>query len=158
MEKKFNFVSNVLKILLLAVFIFSATLYFMKTPGCRFLFRFESVDKGKSSLEYRILPHRKGDEAISLYVDELLLGPKTERARPIFSLGTESKFCFLREKTLFVNLSGELLYRTGNAGEIMDGIELFKKNIFKSFPKVKSVEIFIDGKKILDNFPTFSED
>ncbi|MDE6069090.1 MAG: GerMN domain-containing protein, partial [Treponemataceae bacterium] len=114
--------------------------------------------KGKSSLEYRILPHRKGDEAISLYVDELILGPKTERARPIFSLGTESKFCFLREKTLFVNLSGELLYRTGNAGEIMDGIELFKKNIFKSFPKVKSVEIFIDGKKILDNFPTFSED
>ena len=57
-----------------------------------------------------------------------------------------------------MNLSGELLYRTGNAGEIMDGIELFKKNIFKSFPKVKSVEIFIDGKKILDNFPTFSED
>ena len=149
MEKKFNFVSNVLKILLLAVFIFSATLYFMKTPGRRFLFRFESVDKGKSSLEYRILPHRKGDDAISLYVDELLLGPKTERARPIFSLGTESKFCFLREKTLF---------GTGNAGEIMDGIELFKKNIFKSFPKVKSVEIFIDGKKILDNFPTFSED
>lgn len=157
MEKKFDFVSTILKILLLAVFVFSATLYFVKTPGRRFLFRFESVDKGKSSLEYRILPHRKGDDAISLYVDELLLGPKTERARPIFSPGTESEFCFLREKTLFVNLSGELLYRTGNAGEIMAGIELFKKNILKSFPKVKSVEIFIDGKEMLSHFPTFSE-
>lgn len=157
MEKKSDFVSRVLKILLLAAFVFSATMYFVKTPGRRFLFRFESVDKKKSSLEYRILPHRKGDEAISLYVDELLLGPKTERARPIFSPGTKCTFCFLREKTLFVNVSGELLYRTGNAGDIMAGIELFKKNIFKSFPTVKSVEIFIDGKELVERRPTVSK-
>lgn len=157
MEKKFDFVSTVLKILLFVTFAFSATIYFIKTPGRRYLFRFESVDKGKSSLEYRILPHKKGDAAISLYVNELLLGPKTERARPVFSPGTKSKFCFLRGKTLFVNLSGELLYKTGNAGEIMAGIELFKKNIFESFPKVKSVEIFIDGKEMVGYFPTFSK-
>lgn len=148
MKNKFNLVSKILQVLLVVAFVFSAVEYFSKIHGRRFLFRFESVDAKKTSLEYRILPHKKGSEAISLYVDEILLGPKTERARPIFSPGTKSKFCFLRGKTLFVNLSGELLYQTGNAGDIMRGIELFKKNIFKTFPQVKSVEIFIDGKQI----------
>ena len=94
------------------------------------------------------MPRRKGGEKTALYVEELLLGPKTERARPIFSPGTKVEFCFERDKVLYVGLSSALLEKTGNASEIMDGIELFKKNVRAAFPRLKKVEIYI-GKKAL---------
>lgn len=149
MEKKCDFVSFVLLVALFVAFAFSATVYFVKSPGKRYVFRFESVDDGKTAIESRFLPAKKGEERIALYVDELLLGAKTERSRPIFSPGTKAKLCFLRDKTLYIDLTSELLYQDGNAGDIMESIELFKRNIFKNFHSVKKIELFIDGKNIL---------
>lgn len=149
MEKKIDFVSLVLLIALFAAFVFSAAAYFVKSPGKRYVFRFESVDEGKTAIESRFLPAKKGEDKIALYVDELLLGAKTERSRPIFSPGTKARLCLLRDKTLYIDLTSDLLYQDGNSGEIMDSIALFKRNIFKNFHSVKNIELFIDGKNIL---------
>ena len=74
------------------IFLFSAAAYFIKTPGSRYVFRFQSVDSGRANVEWRLLPRRKGSQKTALYVEELLLGPKTERARPVFSPGTRATF------------------------------------------------------------------
>ncbi len=129
-----------------ASFVFSLIVYAAKTSGRRYSFRFQSVDSGKANVEWRLLPRRRGAEKISLYVEELLLGPKTERARRVFSPGTKMTFCFERSNVLYVNLSPELLEKTGNASEILYGIELFKKNVRSAFPRIKQVEIYIDKK------------
>ncbi len=131
------------------IFLFSAAAYFIKTPGSRYVFRFQSVDSGRANVEWRLLPRRKGSQKPALYVEELLLGPKTERARPVFSPGTRATFCFERDRVLYVNLTRDLLERSGNASEIMEGMELFKKNVRAAFPRLKQVEIYIDKRGLV---------
>ena len=132
------------------VFILSMALYLIKTPGVRRAFRFQSVDSGRNNVEWRLLARRKRADKAALYVEELLLGPKTERSRPLFSPGTKAEFCFERGKTLYVGLSADLLEKSGNASEIMEGIELFKLNVRKAFPRYKQVEIYIDKKGLFE--------
>lgn len=142
---------EILAAVLALSFVFSFAVYLVKTPAIRYSFRFQSVDSGRNNIEWRLLPFRKGQRKVQLYVEELLLGPKTERGRPIFSPGTRVDFCFSRDKTLYVGLTPALLEKTGNASEIMDGIEIFKKNIRSAFPKFKQIEIYIDKKGLLEN-------
>lgn len=137
---------------LAAVFLLSLILYLAQSRGSRYTFRFQSVDSGRNNVEWRLLPARKGAQKAALYVDELLLGPKTERSRPIFSPGTKATFCFERGKTLYVNLTPDLLVKSGNASEIMEGLEIFKMNIKRTFPKYKQVEIYIDNKGLYKEF------
>lgn len=144
-EKKTLFIA----IIAAALFALSLGLYAAALPGRRHVLRFQSVDSGKNNVEWRLLPRKSGGERVSLYVDELLLGPKTERSRPLFSPGTKARFCFVRGRTLYVNLTPALLEKTGNASEIMYGIELFKKNIRRTFPGIKEIEIYIDNRSIL---------
>ena len=118
-------------------------------PGKRYSFRFQSVDSGRNNVEWRFLPRRKRAARPALYIDELLLGPKTERSKPVFSPGTKATFCFERGRTLYVNLTSDLLVQSGNASDIMEGLEIFKMNIKRTFPKYKQVEIYIDKRGIL---------
>ena len=148
LTQKFSKTQKILAAAIGAAFLFSLAAYLIQTRGSRYVFRFQSVDSGRANVEWRFLPRRKGGEKPALYVEELLLGPKTERARPIFSPGTKVEFCFERDKVLYVGLSSALLEKTGNASEIMEGIELFKKNVRAAFPRLKKVEIYI-GKKTL---------
>ena len=140
---------EILAAALAIAFVFSLAAYLAKTPKIRYSFRFQSVDSGRNNIEWRLLPYRKGSQKTVLYVEELLLGPKTERSRPIFSPGTRVDFCFGRDKVLYVGLTPALLEKTGNASEIMAGIELFKKNIRSAFPKYKQIEIYIDKKGLI---------
>ena len=133
-----------------AAFLFSLAVFQAKTPGRRYVFRFQSVDSGRNNIEWRFLKKIKGSQKQALYVDELLLGPRTERSRPLFSPGTKAEFCFERGRVLYVCLTSSSLEKTGNASEIMDGIALFKKNVNAAFPMLKKIEIYIDGKGILE--------
>ncbi|MBQ9626250.1 MAG: GerMN domain-containing protein [Treponema sp.] len=135
-----------------AIFLISLIVFLAKTHGSRYIFRFQSVDSGRNNVEWRLLPSRRGAKKVSLYVDELLLGPQNERSRPIFSPGTKAIFCFERGKTLYVNLTSDLLVKGGNASDIMEGIEIFKMNIKRTFPKYKQVEIYIENKGLYKEF------
>ena len=135
-----------------AVFLISLVAFLANSRGKRYTFRFQSVDSGRNNVEWRLLPGRRGAKKVSLYVDELLLGPKTERSRPIFSPGTKATFCFERGKTLYINLTPDLLVKSGNASEIMEGLEIFKMNIKRTFPKYRQVEIYIENKGLYKEF------
>jgi hypothetical protein len=46
---------------------------------------------------------------------------------------------------LYLNLSADIINMGQNVIQIKDGMELLKKNVYKNFPDIKEVRIFVDG-------------
>ncbi len=135
-------------IMLLIIFCISLCFWFYSDPGRKYTFYFQSVDTGSLCVEHRMLQRGEGQDEVAMYVDELLLGPVTERFRPLFSVGTRRTFCFVRNHVLYINLTADALDKTGNASEILVGTELFKENILKTFSNINSIEMYIDNRSI----------
>lgn|SRR5574344_38757 len=135
-------------IIFLAAFVFSFCKYLLNRPGERRVFYFQSYESDKLYTEIRYEPYKpvQGDE--HLFVDEVLLGPMTNRLRPLFSVGTKTEFCFVRGKTLYVGLSKEALQISAKSADIGTGVKLLKKNILKNFTYINTVEMYIDGKSV----------
>ncbi len=110
----------------------------------------DSNKKGKSIYtEIRAFPKDPVQGEIQYFVDELLLGPITNRYQPFFSLGTRAEFCFVQKNVLYVGLSRDALLEKGGAMSIKDGSRFFKMNILKNFGNIDTIEMFIDGKQIV---------
>lgn len=138
---------NLSLFVLALAFVFSLV-FFLLNQKERRVFYFSVIGSDDMAVEVRYLPKNPVQGTVNLFVDELLLGPQTQRARPLFSLGTKNEFCFLRGKTLYVGLSKDVLYQIPEAEDIMQGIALFKKNIKKNFAAVHDIALFIDGKYV----------
>lgn len=136
----------ILAIVLICSFILSISLFFIKNSGKRRVFIFPSADNGKYILEYRYLPKDPVQGKINLYLDEILLGSGVERTKLLFTPGTRAESCFLREGTLYINLTADLLAMGNGVINIKDGIDLLKENIMSNFHQVKKIEVFVDGK------------
>lgn len=134
-----------------ACLVFSLGAWILSRPGKKYNFRFESVDTGKVSVENRYLPRKGYPENVLQYVDELVLGPETERFRMLFSPGTYIISSFVRDNVLYVNLSADVLDRAGSCSEIKTGVKLFKTNVLNTFSKINSVEMYIDNKSIFEH-------
>ena len=80
---------------------------------------------------------------MSVFVDELLLGPMTYRYRYLFTPGTVAEFCFTKGKTLYVGLSEDALAVHDEVLPVEQGIELLKKNVKENFPRIDDVVVFI---------------
>lgn len=140
---------KILLAVLAVFFLFSLFVWTLTVKGKRYTFRFESTDSGRVSVEYRYLPKKSYPENVFQYVDELVIGPKTERFNRLFSYGTHIISSFVTDDdVLFVNLSSDVLEMVGNCSDIKTGIKLFKKNVLKTFGKIKTVEMYIDNKSI----------
>lgn len=122
--------------------------YILSKPGKRYDFIFESAETGKLSIEHRYLTHQHYPESAVMYAEELMLGPRTERFRLLFSPDTKIISCFVRENVLYINISEEALEMTGSCSDIKTGIELFRKNIRNNFGKINLVEMYIDNKSV----------
>lgn len=136
----------IISIVLIVAFLFSLCLFFLQKQGKRRVFIFPSADNGKYILEYRYLPKSPVQGDINLYIDEILLGSGVERTKMLFTSGTQAESCFLRDGTLYVNLTADLLSMGSGVVNIRDGIDLLKENVMNNFHKVKKVEVFVDGK------------
>lgn len=136
----------VISIVLIVSLLLSLVLFFVQRQGKRKMFIFPSADTGKYIVEYRYLPKKPVQGDINLFVDEILLGSGVERTKMLFTPGTKAESCFLRDGTLYVNLTADLLSMGSNVINIKDGIDLLKENIENNFRKVKKVEVFVDGK------------
>ena len=140
---------KILLAVLAVFFLFSLFVWTLTVKGKRYTFRFESTDSGRVSVEYRYLPKKSYPENVLQYVDELVICPKTERFNRLFSYGTHIISSFVTDDdVLFVNLSSDVLEMVGNCSDIKTGIKLFKKNVLKTFGKIKTVEMYIDNKSI----------
>ena len=133
-------------------FLISLFVLIFSGQGKKYSFIFPSVDKGEYVVETRFLPENSQKDEITFYIDELLLGSSLERTKMIFSQGTTTRSCFLRDGILYLDLSAELLKSSSNTILISEAFELLEKNIKVNFNSVKELEIFVDGKYALENF------
>lgn len=116
----------------------------------RTVFYFPSMDTDKLCTEVRYLPDNPIQGELSFYVDELLLGPMTNRYKFLFSLGTKADFCTLEDDVLYLGLSKDALFTTKDSVDIRTGIKLLKVNIVKQFTEIKTVLVYIDGKSVFE--------
>ena len=133
---------------LILFFIISVCSYLFSNPWLKYTFYFEDSKTDKVCVEHRQLPIKKYPENVIQYVNELVIGPKKESYKFLFSYGTSIKSCFVRDDVLYINLSKDVLQRAGSCSEIKTGIKLFKKNVLNMFGKIISVEMYIDNKSV----------
>ena len=153
--KKFTRVNTGTKVVffsLVIIFFVSLTLFFLQGYGHRKVFLFESLDEEGLFAENRYYPRNKYIDDVELYVSELLLGPIGERYKLLFPRGTKVKTCFVQNKVLYVDLSTEALFPNERVSTNREGAEIFKKNIFRNFRNIDIINIYIDGRKIFDDW------
>lgn len=124
-----------------------AAFYFYKYH-CRQIFYFESYDSSRICTETRYSEKKSGDEEIKTFVDDLLLGPMTNRFKFLFSPGTRTEFCFSNGKELYVGLSKQALFVNSETFNMKQNISLLRKNIVKNFTNINKIYIYIDGKPV----------
>lgn len=89
-----------------------------------------------------------GDEEIRAFVDDLLLGPMTNRFKFLFSPGTRTEFCFSNGKELYIGLSKQALFVNSETFNMRKNVSLLRKNIVKNFTNINKIYIYIDGKPV----------
>ena len=142
----------ILSSVLLVVFGISFILFLAKGQGRRYSFIFPSAESGKEVIETRYLRPVENKSDVRVYIDEILLGSQIERTKKLFSRGTKVLSCFENDKTLYLDLSPDLIYEGGDVIAIQDGIELLKKNIRMNFANISEIQVFVDGNYAFENF------
>lgn len=114
----------------------------------KYTFTFPSYERRGTKSERRAVYIIDEKSDVRAFIEELLLGPETYRSRPLFSLGTQVEFCIEKNRTLYVGLSEELLSCAGNAIDIADGFDFFRRNVLRNFAgRIDRIEIFVGGKE-----------
>jgi hypothetical protein len=119
--------------------------------GDRREFYFLSYDDDKLHTEVRFLPQESVQGSVNLFIDELLLGPLTDRYRILFSQGTRVRSCIQNGNTLYLDLSEEALFNIDPAPPVRTAVDILEQNIKQNFSSINAVEIFIAGKKVYEN-------
>lgn len=142
----------------IASLIFAFCRYKMNDVGIRKVYYFPSYDSKRTCVEIRYLSEIESENKtdlkqnqITYFVDDLLLGPMTNRYKRLFASGTTAEFCFIDpcdKKKLNVGLSEEALNESSETAAIKEGVELLKMNIVKNFTNINTVDVFIAGKSI----------
>lgn len=130
------------------IFFISLLAWILNTPKKRYVFLFEAFDSGKVCMEERYIPFENREEIVSLFTGELLLGSGNSRYKALFTTTTKPLFCFLREKTLFINFSGDIINNNNGTSDINRGFDLYRKNILHNFKNIKNIKMFADGHEV----------
>ena len=152
--KRFKTSIYVIFSLILIFFIIAFALWAFSFPGIRKTFIFNSNSGSTEYIESRYIKKDSQKPLINCYIEELLLGPLNELSAPLFPRGTKLDSCFLRDSVLYVELSQEILNSNPNSSYNYEkSLSLFKKNIFRSFPNVREIKIYINGSEgVLESF------
>ena len=142
---KKNSIAVVLFFIVVAGLAFSLGRFALKHPGERRIMYFQSMDTDSIVCENRYIKTEEGMDEVEAFVDELLLGPMTNRFVRLFPLGTKTESCFVKDDILYVNLSKEALLTSPETCSVKDGVRLLKENVVKNFTYINTVDVFIDG-------------
>lgn len=136
--------------LILLSFVVSLFLWKIDNTGTRRVIVFESKANPKEmSYEVRFLRKPLNKDAVSQYVEELLLGPLSPQGRLLFPLGTEIRSCFVDGNVLYLDLSGEALQIfPSETTATVDAIKILKKNLFTNFKNIDIINVFIMGNRV----------
>lgn len=147
-KSKVNIFALVFAGVLFGSLIVSGAAFYFYKYHCRQIFYFESYDSSRICTETRYSEKKDGDEEIRAFVDDLLLGPMTNRFKFLFSPGTRTEFCFSNGKELYVGLSKQALFVDSETFNMRKNVSLLRKNIVKNFTTINKIYIYIDGKPV----------
>lgn len=135
-------------IIILGTFLYSLFKFKITNNSDRYIMYFDSPNSEFLCCETRFLSKDGYNNKEKAFVEEMLLGPLTNRFIPLFNRNTVCEFCFVRDKTLYVGISKEAVLVSKETAEIKRGIEVFKKNILKNFQNINTIVMYIDGKEV----------
>lgn len=144
--KKYQVVASVC-VLVLAL-VFSLIMFCINRAGDRRLFYFYSADTQSVATEARYITSNPTQGEVNAFIDDLLLGPMTNRYQSIFAKGTTVEFCKQEGDTLYVGLSSEALKSVSGALSLQERVDLFRFNIVNNFTKINTILLYVDGKSI----------
>ena len=124
----------------------------------RRIFVFESYDTAEKSMEVRYLHKKDGEEAVREFVEELLLGPETDRYIRLFPYGTKLISCFIRDGVLYTDLSEEAALSMSGTSETYKACALLRENVMQNFGDLKDYRIFMMGNEVYASGTTFGDD
>lgn len=118
--------------------------------GVSYSFSYPKMDDNeKIEEEIRYFPKNSEQDVVVRYVYELMLGPKTRRLQPIFSLATPIEYCFVDSaNVLYIGLEKSAIFDLSNDVDIQKRVKLMEDNIYKNFKKISKIVLFIDGKVV----------
>ena len=154
------------KIIILAVSIFLVAgislFFFLRRNGeydsVRRIFIFESYDTAEKSMEVRYLHKKEGEEAVREFVEELLLGPESDRYIRLFPYGTKLLSCFIRDGILYTDLSEEGALSREGTSDTEKACALLKENVMRNFSGIKDYRIFMMGNEVYASGTVFEAD
>ena len=144
-----RFVSYMFLGIFVLAFVLSAVFYSQRQARVRKVLYFPSYDSELLCTEARYVPADVHQGEISFLLDELLLGPITNRYKRIFPRGTRAAYCFEKDNTLYVGLSEEALQEVGGHS-IREGVDLLRLNIVKNFTYLNKIDVSIDSKSAFE--------
>lgn len=124
---------------------------YIHTGNKRYTMVFYTVDGGIPIIEERMIAAAETkEEAITRYIDEVLLGPVDLDTAPLFLEGTRLESLFCRNNDVYVNLSESAVLAPPN------GIQDVKKNlstlvsgIKRNFAFIERVILFVNGNEVI---------
>ncbi|MDR1389154.1 MAG: GerMN domain-containing protein [Treponema sp.] len=124
--------------------------------SARRTFEFFTYNTGHSVVEDRVLLKADSSELnLRYYVEEALLGPVSLDFAPLLNEGSQLRSLMLREKTVYVDLSGEAALPVQGGAEVFDGLLALNRGIRRNFDTVSDVKLFINGNEVF--FEEFRE-
>ena len=125
---------------------------FLQSRLVRRTFVFYSTLEGIAVIEERFL-YRSGDRETDIrrYVDEVLLGPKSQELALLFYRGTRVQTFMYSGGVVFVDLSYTAAFPPPELGTVFDSLLTLNEGIRRNFSYVKDVRLFIGGNHVFFN-------
>jgi len=115
----------------------------------RRVFIFESYDTAEESMEVRYLPVAKDEEAsVREFIEELILGPMSDRYIRLFPYGTKLLSCFIRDGVLYTDFSEEAALSTIGVTETERACNMLKENVRQNFKDLTEHKVFMMGNEV----------
>ena len=155
MKQFLEILKNNKKILLLSTLLLAFLLSFIDFLVCfrgsKYTFRYHEAGSSRILYESRVVPSVKNVPKTTLYVEELLLGPSVRRGVPLFPLGTQVLFCFIRDEELFLNLSEQAVMNFSPETDLEESYRMLVRNVCDNFSGIKKVNLFIDENSVFSD-------
>jgi len=139
-----------LLIVLIFSFVLSLVLYLAFYPGTRKLFLFESLDRRGVFAESRFIPRTHPYAQVRWFTEDLLLGPQTDRYRPLFPIGTKLVSFFKgNDGTVYIDLSEEAALQKRTSSQTAVACKLLEQNLRKNY-NMHKISISIGGHTVYE--------
>lgn len=123
---------------------------FLVTGNDRYTMVFYTIKDGIPVIEDRMIPAAEtGEESLTRYVDEVLLGPAGLDTAPLFPEGTRLESLFCRGKNVYINLSeGAALAPLNGTKDANENLFTLILGIKRNFAYVDNIMLFINGNEV----------